>query len=498
MTKKQQGLRLAILAATLLATVVNTTGSSEASNSSLPTNHKPSAFVVQESFKPSVNNTLLKMEARINVEDGLDLTQFEAKESLRKPLTVSLPVKTGVSYVTAVSEPRISSLAEPQREGEVFEESKYSGPVSPAIPEDRGLRAANIAGKDSYLDALAHSRTSKDDKEGVVPVNGLRINGPKIFRRDYSEGPVYRPESDRYGAPPKNQGPVYGPPDFEDPTEPAPIQPTFFPTPSNSFSLPEHSFDSFDPSTGYGSPSPPRGKPQTLYGAPQPSYGAPQPSYGVPQAPQNSYGPPSASYGPPPPQNVYGPPSIGYQPVQGPQQGEARGYGPPAPTYGAPYALPGMPSLPSIPMIDFTWPFALKLNAFTLAKIILKLVIFKLIVKFIAIICLLLFIPKLETSKKDDKQEDDYEGRDDSTFPPLADGAMDRLNFLTAMVMGSIDKQYEENEKKDCTSFTCRFRRALTSGESWADYLRLFNSYAVEEVRKVEEKERARHETKKS
>ncbi|XP_046749776.1 uncharacterized protein LOC124413314 [Diprion similis] len=489
MSKKQQELRVAILAVTFLATIVNAMASSEASNSSLPTNHKPSPFVVQKSFKPSVNNTLLKMEARINVEDGLDLTQFEAKESLRKPLTVSLPLKTDVSYVTAVSEPRISSLTEPQREGEVFEDSKYSNPVAPAVPEDRGLRVANIAGKDSYLDALVHSRISKDDKEGVVPMS-VRVNGPKIFRRDYSEGPVYRPESERYGAPVKNQGPVYGPPDFEGPTAPAPTQPTFFPTPSNSFSLPEHSFDIFDPSTGYGSPSPTHGKPQTSYGAPQPSYGAPQTSYGAPQTPQNSYGPPSVSYGPPPPQNVYGPPSSSYLPAQGPQQGEARGYGPPAPTYGAPYALPGMPSLPSIPMIDFTWPFALKLNAFTLAKVILKLVIFKLIVKFIAIICLLLFIPKLETDKKDDKQEDDYEGR--------ANGDMDRLNFLTAMVLGSIEKQYEKNEKIDCTSFTCRFRRALTYGESWADYLRLFNSYAVEEVQKVEENERAQHETKKS
>lgn len=63
-----------------------------------------------------------------------------------------------------------------------------------------------------------------------------------------------------------------------------------------------------------------------------------------------------------------------------------------------------------MPSIDFSWPFALKLNAFTIAKILLKLVIFKMIVKFIAVICLLLFIPKLEM-KKDDNDNDDDDSR---------------------------------------------------------------------------------------
>lgn len=67
-----------------------------------------------------------------------------------------------------------------------------------------------------------------------------------------------------------------------------------------------------------------------------------------------------------------------------------------------------MSQLPSLPSIDFAWPLAIKFNAFTIAKILLKLVIFKLIVKFIAIICLLLFIPKLEIkSDKDDMEDDD-------------------------------------------------------------------------------------------
>lgn len=71
----------------------------------------------------------------------------------------------------------------------------------------------------------------------------------------------------------------------------------------------------------------------------------------------------------------------------------------------------------SLPSIDFSWPFALKLNAFTLAKILLKLVIFKMIVKFIAVICLLLFIPKLEIKKgnkgnnMEGSNDDEDEGR---------------------------------------------------------------------------------------
>lgn len=83
---------------------------------------------------------------------------------------------------------------------------------------------------------------------------------------------------------------------------------------------------------------------------------------------------------------------------------------PPSPVYGAPYSLPDVSHISILPTFDLSWPIALKLNAFTIAKIILKLVIFKMIVKFIAVICLLLFIPKLEIiKKKGNKDEDDEE-----------------------------------------------------------------------------------------
>lgn len=73
------------------------------------------------------------------------------------------------------------------------------------------------------------------------------------------------------------------------------------------------------------------------------------------------------------------------------------------------YQFPNLIGLPSLSNIGLAWPLAIKLNAFTVAKIILKLVIFKMIVKFMAVMCLLLFIPKLKTKKegKDDDDEDD-------------------------------------------------------------------------------------------
>ena len=95
-------------------------------------------------------------------------------------------------------------------------------------------------------------------------------------------------------------------------------------------------------------------------------------------------------------------------------------YGVPHVAYGASHGITESVHL-GFPSIDFSWPFALKLNAFTLAKILLKLVIFKMIVKFIAVICLLLFIPKLEIKKTikkvtmqnnaQDDDDDEDEGR---------------------------------------------------------------------------------------
>lgn len=102
--------------------------------------------------------------------------------------------------------------------------------------------------------------------------------------------------------------------------------------------------------------------PLQTYGVPFPSYSSPGPSF-------HHYDPPSGPTGPASP---LGPSAYGV---------------PFSPMYGAPYAAPdnGFKGLPA--GLDFA----------TLCKILLKVLIFKMIVKFIAVICVLLFLPKLDS-----------------------------------------------------------------------------------------------------
>nr|CAD7203195.1 unnamed protein product [Timema douglasi] len=124
-------------------------------------------------------------------------------------------------------------------------------------------------------------------------------------------------------------------------------------------------------------PSPEHGSPSYYTPSSPPPYRATAPahSYGPPVSP--SYGPPvSSSYGPPIPSS-YGPPvpSSYDPPMYGP---------PPSPVYGAPHSSTNN---------GFN---LMGLDIHTILKIFLKITIFKLIVKFITILCLLLFIPKFE------------------------------------------------------------------------------------------------------
>lgn len=107
--------------------------------------------------------------------------------------------------------------------------------------------------------------------------------------------------------------------------------------------------------------------------------------YGPP-VPGPAYGPPNPppSYGPPNPPPVYGPPPA-YGPASSVQV-----------FYGVPHA-----------MLSFWDKLKLKLDLFTVGKILLKLVIFKKIVSFIAILCLLLFIPALKHKKGGDNYSDE-------------------------------------------------------------------------------------------
>lgn len=151
-----------------------------------------------------------------------------------------------------------------------------------------------------------------------------------------------------------------------------------------------------DASTGYNRPSSNYGAPVYSYGTPEPSYGTPSPNYG---SPTSNYGPPANSYGPPEPNHhvpapVYGPPSI-------PQ---------PAPSY-APVPIYFKP-VPYPHYLHDHWPLLAKLkaklNLFTIGKLLLKLVIFKKVIKFISFICLLLILPKLKNMFKENMSNDNY------------------------------------------------------------------------------------------
>lgn len=150
------------------------------------------------------------------------------------------------------------------------------------------------------------------------------------------------------------------------------------------YSPPYHS--DYNPS-GFSGPSESNNYlPPSSYGNPvkypEPSYGPPAHSYGPPSP---SYGPPSGSYGPPLPKPL--PPPI---------------YGPPKPSYGVPYTAPGL---------SFLDKLSLKLDILTVAKILLKIMIFKKIVTMLAVVCLLLFIPKLIHFKKGGSNFNDEEDR---------------------------------------------------------------------------------------
>ncbi|XP_043265532.1 uncharacterized protein LOC122405095 isoform X2 [Colletes gigas] len=320
--------------------------------------------------------------------------------------------------------------------------------------------------KDSYLDAWRHSRTSTDPREGVVATDATGSGSPQR-RREYTLGPIYvSKEPESTATAPRI---VHGSIDRD----------SFSMAPSDSYSLPTRTAGDF-------------GGPQNSYGPPQP----PQSSYGPPQMPQSTYGPPQppqSSYGPPqPPRISYGPPSNGYygDPSGGSYLPPQQAYGPPSNVYGAsvPYGN-GVPhgmaesSHLGLPSIDFSWPFALKLNAFTLAKILLKLVIFKMIVKFIAVICLLLFIPKLEIKK--DKGDMEDEGRH---FSKADSRFENELNVLTSFVSNAVDKYQKLNEtrsrsKSEFATLGRRLHGAFSYRETWRYYEQLLKSYVSEETR---------------
>ncbi|EDV42237.2 uncharacterized protein Dana_GF17880 [Drosophila ananassae] len=135
----------------------------------------------------------------------------------------------------------------------------------------------------------------------------------------------------------------------------------------------------------------------------------PAPDYGPP--PNNGYQynpPPNNNYLPPPPE--YGPPPS--YPV----------YGPPPPPFYKP-----APPLPYSHDSSFLDKLKSKISLYTLGKILLKLLIFKKIVKFIGLIFLLLVLPKLKNLFKDDMMSMSSSGESDGMESKFVETDKDKL-----------------------------------------------------------------------
>uniref|UniRef100_A0A182PAI0 Uncharacterized protein n=1 Tax=Anopheles epiroticus TaxID=199890 RepID=A0A182PAI0_9DIPT len=177
-------------------------------------------------------------------------------------------------------------------------------------------------------------------------------------------------------------------------------------------------------------------------------YSVPTGSYGPPTSTGNElYQPaPHKEYGPPP-KPVYGPPKPIYGPPPPPPP-------PPGPvTHGMPYFSPENWLLSKLKF---------KFDLFTIGKILLKLVIFKKIVKFIALLCLLFFIPTLKPSggggggHGEDSSEEDRRRAYDLQFDyerRLSEVTKFGLTALEAFTVDNALYCPEEN------LLSCRFKR---------------------------------------
>lgn len=192
---------------------------------------------------------------------------------------------------------------------------------------DRNWRGVRVSQRDSYLDAFEHSQTSKDPREGIISTD-VKPKIPKLIRRDYSEGPVYRHPHEQYGGPKESSSSYSLPQEVNNRLTTTkniarisyggPTPEPFYPTPSDSYSLPIQSSVNFNHRDNNGFYE----SPQFSYGSPSPqlSYGSPSPQTQIYTSPNNNY-----NKAPTVPHNSYGPPNNGYPPAGIPQQGEARG-----------------------------------------------------------------------------------------------------------------------------------------------------------------------------
>ncbi|CAK1555320.1 unnamed protein product [Leptosia nina] len=217
----------------------------------------------------------------------------------------------------------------------------------------------------------------------------------------------------------------------------------------------DDSFSGYDYTPSYPSDSYSSGSngylPPSSYGPPVKfesdiTYNSPPNTYGPPTS---NYGPPTTSYGPPsygPPAQSYGPPiSKPFPPI----------YGPPKPSYGVPYTAPGL---------GFLDKLSLKLDILTIAKLMLKFLIFKKIVTMIAVVCMLLVIPKLISFKKD--KGGDGNDEDERQF------ANRNLLELTSAQQLLERAMYVYGSQQPSCGVTCRVRRVLDDVYEFEPYFR--------------------------
>uniref|UniRef100_A0A182T9W6 Uncharacterized protein n=1 Tax=Anopheles maculatus TaxID=74869 RepID=A0A182T9W6_9DIPT len=183
--------------------------------------------------------------------------------------------------------------------------------------------------------------------------------------------------------------------------------------------VPSSSYDYSVPSANYG---PPTSTGNELY---QP---APHKEYGPP--PKPVYGPPKSIYGPPPP-----PPPPPGGPV----------------SHGMPYFSPENWLLSKLKF---------KFDLFTIGKILLKLVIFKKIVKFIALLCLLFFIPTLKPSGGGGHSEESSE-EDRRRSYDLQYDYEQRLGEMTKFALTALEAFTVDNALycPEENLLSCRFKR---------------------------------------
>ncbi|GJQ81660.1 putative transferrins [Trypoxylus dichotomus] len=178
------------------------------------------------------------------------------------------------------------------------------------------------------------------------------------------------------------------------------------------------------------------------------------------------YGPPIPHYGPPKP--IYGPPAPypppHYRPYPPPP--------PPAPEPVIPHALLGI-----LDKIKY------KIDLLTIGKIILKLLIFKKIVAWIGVICLLLFIPSLKNKHFFLNNNNNHMGEDDllRSYNSRNSDVDDRINNLGNFVMDSIGTfSHKSQNESNCQSIYCKSQRFQKYIDEKLTFGKLAGLYAKE------------------